>query len=239
MAGRKDPFSRIPNELLDDERLTWKAKGILAYLCGKPDGWKVRIADIAARGQGGKHAIRTALIELRACGYAEYIQPRAKGKFGEGCWKVSDTPIFSPQPNFPHTDNPHTDNRHHSKKECSKTEIRKKETEETEETSRAATRGFSEEKPEIPSTWRPDSRTKERKLDILPMPDTYPTEREFDAFLESQDLIGITAYRPDLYSDLCRNKWHTWREDLQKWVRILHWKKYVAGLDARILEAHA
>jgi len=94
MAGSKDPFARIPHTMLEDDRLSWKAKGILAYLCGKPNGWKMRVSDIANHGTEGKHAIRAALNELRDAGYAEFHQSREHGIFKEGCGKVSDTPIF-------------------------------------------------------------------------------------------------------------------------------------------------
>jgi hypothetical protein len=68
-----DPFARVPRVTLNDPRLTWKAKGILAYLLSKPDDWIVRRRDILAHGKGGDEAIREGFKELEAAGYAEMV----------------------------------------------------------------------------------------------------------------------------------------------------------------------
>ena len=43
---RSDPFSRVPKDVLALPHLSWKAKGILAYLLGKPSNWKIRQLDL-------------------------------------------------------------------------------------------------------------------------------------------------------------------------------------------------
>jgi len=236
MAGARDPFARIPNELLSDARLSWKAKGILSYLCGKPDGWKMRVSDIAKQSTDGKHAIRAALNELRALGYAEYIQPRVKGVFDSGCWKVSDTAIFSPRSGFPHADNPDAENRHHSKKEHTKKELSKKESlKKSKEDIGDADGNIFEE---IPTTWKPDMRTKEDKLKTMKVPD-YPSQREFDSFVASEPLKNVDEFRENLYSDLCNRKWHHWRPALNKWIPIRDWRSYVTALDVKMERANA
>ncbi len=96
----KDPFSRVSNRLLADKRLSWTAKGVAAYLVGKPDGWKMRITDLVNHGIDGKHAIRAAVNELRAFGYARYSQPRVNGRMADGVWEISDQPIFDPSSGF-------------------------------------------------------------------------------------------------------------------------------------------
>ena len=237
MAGARDPFARIPNELLSDARLSWKAKGILAYLCGKPDGWKMRVSDIAKQSTDGKHAIRAALNELRALGYAEYIQPRVKGIFDSGCWKVSDTAIFSPRSDFPHADNPNAENRHHSKKEPTKNELNKKESLKKSKVTPAVAAVVCLKSEEIPAESKPDTRTKNAKLAALPVPE-YPSEREFDAFVADEFLDNIGTYRGNLYADLCARKWHEWDERLAKWKPVRDWKSYVAALDEKIQTAN-
>ena len=86
-ARREDPFARVDKRLLDDPELSWTAKGILAYLLGKPKDWKLRVSDIVKHGNQGKHAVRAALNELRSFGYAEYVEVRQVGKFNAGIWK--------------------------------------------------------------------------------------------------------------------------------------------------------
>lgn len=90
----QDPFSRVPKALLDDNRLTWKAKGIMAYLLGKPSGWKVRVNDLKAKGQDGCTSVRSGLNELRKTGYASLEAVREKGKIVDWIYRVSDQPIF-------------------------------------------------------------------------------------------------------------------------------------------------
>jgi DNA-binding MarR family transcriptional regulator len=65
-----DPF------FLSDERLTWKAKGLLAYLLSKPSNWRVYIADLVKRSKDGRDAVYSAIKELETCGYVERRQTR-------------------------------------------------------------------------------------------------------------------------------------------------------------------
>lgn len=88
-----DPFARVPKALLSDKTLSWRAKGIAAYLLGKPADWIVRTEDIIAQSKEGRDAVRAAFAELRLAGYAWLEEERStygtlKGKM----WVVSDTP---------------------------------------------------------------------------------------------------------------------------------------------------
>jgi len=233
MAGRQDPFARIPHTLLEDERLSWKAKGICAYLCGKPDGWKMRVTDLVRNGTDGKAAIRAALNELREFGYAEYIQPRAvKGVFSEGVWKISDTAIFrreSPRTDFRDTDKPDADNRHLSKKEVSKKHLSKNQSKESEETSPVGDAAVSE----YSAVWKPISESKKVLLRRIQPPSNYPSEREFNDFIEDECFDHIAmGKRGDLYSDLCNNKWHHW--GARRWIPIRDWRAYVRALEEKM-----
>lgn len=61
----------IDNRVLEDARLSWKSRGILAWLLAKPDGWKVSVRGLAAAGPDGRTAIQSALMELEEYGYIE------------------------------------------------------------------------------------------------------------------------------------------------------------------------
>lgn len=89
---------------------------------------------------------------------------------------------------------------------------------------------------EYPAMCKPDRRTKEQKLAVIQPPKDYPSEWEFDAYLDGEELFHVVSSRPDLYMELCRNKWHTWNERLGKWVQIRYWKKFVAALHEKIAE---
>ena len=88
---------------------------------------------------------------------------------------------------------------------------------------------------EFPSKWKPDMRSKEQKLASIDIGSNYPSEVEFDAFLEEiPNGCLIAEYRSDLYYQLCDNKWHEWREDLKKWIKVRNWKAYVEALADKI-----
>lgn len=90
---------------------------------------------------------------------------------------------------------------------------------------------------EFETLWKPDTATKEQKLKRIRTPRDYPSESEFDSFLESRCLDSIVTYRPDLYSYLCDCKWHRWETEFNKWVRIRDWKKYLLSFNDTIQRA--
>lgn len=66
---RAHAFVAVPSTTIRDRRLSFRARGVLAWLLDQPDGWDVRAAVIAGQGTEGRDAIETALRELRAAGY--------------------------------------------------------------------------------------------------------------------------------------------------------------------------
>ncbi|OIB03491.1 replication protein [Paenibacillus sp. LC231] len=97
-----DPF------FLSDERLTWKAKGLLAYLLSKPSNWRVYIGDLVKRSKDGRDAVYSAIKELEICGYVERRQTRDEANRITGMETVIyERPIIDdPDPDLPHTDIP-------------------------------------------------------------------------------------------------------------------------------------
>lgn len=109
-----DPFCRVPKALLDDSRISWKAKGVISYLLGKRSDWKVRITDIVNRSTDGRDAVRSAIEELKEAGYAKSECVKSdNGQFDEWRLHISDKPIFtnvSPVTAFPDLDKPEVEN---------------------------------------------------------------------------------------------------------------------------------
>ena len=89
-----DPFCRIPNSTLQDPALSFKAKGILAYLLSKPDGWIPQVEDISRNSNDGARAIRAGMDELRELGYAELQKITAAGKVVKWRLVVADSQAF-------------------------------------------------------------------------------------------------------------------------------------------------
>ena len=70
---RKRPhnFVMMDKTFLEDDRLSYKAKGILAYLLSKPDNWKVIVGNLVNHSTDGKSSVYAGLKELKECGYYE------------------------------------------------------------------------------------------------------------------------------------------------------------------------
>lgn len=63
-------YATIDNEILQDRRLSYRARGIASFIFSKPDGWPVTIENLmGGEGAEGRDAIRTALQELATLGY--------------------------------------------------------------------------------------------------------------------------------------------------------------------------
>ena len=64
-------FTIIPNAVLRDELISYRARGVLSYLLSMPADWSVSSARLAIESGEGRDAIRTALQELVNVGYLQ------------------------------------------------------------------------------------------------------------------------------------------------------------------------
>lgn len=63
-------FTILSNAVINDERLSFRARGVLIWLLSKPDDWRTRSDAIAGQSpKEGRDAIRSALRELAELGY--------------------------------------------------------------------------------------------------------------------------------------------------------------------------
>jgi len=65
----KSDFAQVPNSLLQDGNLSFKARGLWAYLQSLPEDWDHAVERIAEGGPDGEASIRTGLKELEFAGY--------------------------------------------------------------------------------------------------------------------------------------------------------------------------
>lgn len=104
-AGRE--FTQIKNQAVRDEELSWKARGILAYLASLPSDWIVYKSEIMKHSIDKKDSFNSGWNELKRAGYIKGIQNRNKGKFTGYTWYVSDDRQFMlPETDFPSSDKP-------------------------------------------------------------------------------------------------------------------------------------
>jgi hypothetical protein len=78
------PFTQIANEVLNSPELSFKAKGIYAFMMGKPDNWNFTIRSMSKQVSDGEKAIKSGIKELKELGYIEY----EKHKDGTGTYHL-------------------------------------------------------------------------------------------------------------------------------------------------------
>lgn len=74
-----DNFAQIHNAALADGRLSFKARGILAFLLSRPPGWKTSAERLAKSGTDGERAVKSGLKELESLGYLKRTRTHADG----------------------------------------------------------------------------------------------------------------------------------------------------------------
>ena len=82
-SAKRERWTAIAREALNDSRLSFKARGILAWLLDKPDDWETTAERIETQGTEGREAIRSALKELEQYGYLR----RQKFKDSDNKWR--------------------------------------------------------------------------------------------------------------------------------------------------------
>jgi hypothetical protein len=103
-APRRNRYLVLDQRIIDDTRLSWAARGMLAYLLSRPDNWEVRVTDLQRRGNLGRDGTYKLISDLRSTGYVEFQQTRdARGCIRGGSYIVREIP------NPPHPESPDTD----------------------------------------------------------------------------------------------------------------------------------
>ena len=90
---KRSHFTIISNVPLNDGRLSWEARGLLAWLISKPNTWIVNPKAIARRGRTGRDRVKRMLAELTANGYL--VRTRHRSGDGQFRWEsiVYEEPI--------------------------------------------------------------------------------------------------------------------------------------------------
>lgn len=89
----ENPYVMINRKTLEDTRLSFKARGLLAYMLARPQGWEFNITHLVTQSdKDGRDAIRSALSELVELGYAKRVAERQQGKFTKISLVIYETP---------------------------------------------------------------------------------------------------------------------------------------------------
>ena len=96
----KDRFATTPNALLYNSNISLRAKGLFAYIQGKPDKWNFSAERISLENKEGVQSVRSALQELEELGFLQ----RVKTKNNKGHWEIDY--ILYCEPQNPADENP-------------------------------------------------------------------------------------------------------------------------------------
>lgn len=89
-------YTNISNQLIRDSRLSWKSRGIFAYLWSQADEWDFYVSEVAKHAADGRDALRSGLKELEKYGYlTRKPSSDADGKFDGMDWVLTDKPAES------------------------------------------------------------------------------------------------------------------------------------------------
>lgn len=76
--SREIPFTTIINAVIDDNRLSLKALGLMTYFLRLPIDWDIRVSHIIKTRIEGRTAVRKAIIELIKAGYVQRVSIRGE-----------------------------------------------------------------------------------------------------------------------------------------------------------------
>ena len=96
---KRNPYVMVNKGMIYDNRLSYRAKGVLLYLLSRPDNWVVYEREIAKHAADGLWSTKMALRELVKAGYIEREKKREDktGQFRGYNYTVYENPINSDQ----------------------------------------------------------------------------------------------------------------------------------------------
>jgi len=113
IKDKNNPYVQINKTCLNDERLSWKAKGLFAYMLSLPDNWIIYQCELVNHARDGIDSVRAIMKELKKFGYLNIYQERNEdGTFGSWVTCIFEHPSLNqsledlPKTDFPTSVNP-------------------------------------------------------------------------------------------------------------------------------------
>ncbi len=134
---KENPYVLVNKYCINDNTISWKAKGILLYMLSKPDDWKLYENEIVKNAKCGRESTRTGIQELIDAGYIDRKRRRSKvGKFEGYEYDVYEVPYHVRKPDNGKSDNGKPDNgkTYNGKPDTSNNELTNNELTNNEET---------------------------------------------------------------------------------------------------------
>lgn len=90
---KENPYVMINKNVMQDERLSWKARGLMGYLLSLPDDWVIYLEELEKHSdKDGRESLASGIKELIELGYIVREQEREKGKFSSYVYTVFESP---------------------------------------------------------------------------------------------------------------------------------------------------
>lgn len=87
-------FTILSNELVRDRELSWKARGLFAYIYSQSEDWQFFETELVTHSTDGRDSMRAGIAELEQKGYLKRMRTRDdKGRLKTSEWIISDAPM--------------------------------------------------------------------------------------------------------------------------------------------------
>lgn len=91
--AKERDYTVLDNTFLKDKELSWKAKGLFAYILSLPDDWKIYLTELQEHATDGETSVRTAVQELIDLGYLIATRERnSQGLWAGYSYEVIENP---------------------------------------------------------------------------------------------------------------------------------------------------
>lgn len=115
--SKERDYTILDNTFLKDNELSWKAKGLFAYILSLPEDWKIYMSDLQNRATDGETSLRSAIKELTARGYIKQTRLKdEQGRWASYAYEIIEKPnAEKPLVEKPNVENPALLNTHNIK----------------------------------------------------------------------------------------------------------------------------
>lgn len=87
-------YTVLDNTFLKDPELSWKAKGVFAYILSLPEDWKIYLTELQTHAIDGETSLRSAIKELSEKGYIRQTRVKdEKGRWQSYAYEIIEKPL--------------------------------------------------------------------------------------------------------------------------------------------------
>lgn len=87
---KKNNYTSISNDFLQDNSISFEARGLAASLLSRPEDWEINVSALMSEGKIGRDKVNKIIQELIKAGYMYKSQSRTSGKFSRNILFISD-----------------------------------------------------------------------------------------------------------------------------------------------------